>query len=64
MATVATLGAEDIAKFDAFSRVTSTTFTSGSMTQIIELWGSLQRTTDMTYSSGNLATTTVTWETV
>lgn len=64
MATVNKLGADDIAEFDAFSKVTSTTFTSGNLTQIIERWGNLQKTTDLTYSAGNLATTTITWETV
>jgi len=61
MTTITTLTSDEIARFDAFSSITSATFTSGNLTTLVETYSGVTRTTTMTYSSGNIATLSVVW---
>lgn len=65
MTTLVNLTSDEIERFEAFAKVTSATYDANdNLTNIVLLWGNIQKTIALTYSSSNLATTTVTWEKV
>jgi len=62
MTVIYNLSEDEIRKFEALSYIYSTTYDGSNLTIIVERWGNLQKTTAISYSGSNVATSTTTWE--